>query len=147
MCLLNSPTSLAEMKRVAETMVVVPDSDSDNESPSTRPTPKSKLIKVVSVVRLPLPPADPPLEIPKSIVSLKTDSDAAEVAPCPGPHGPYGPYGDQIPQTPSSPHSPTEWIFLYNLSYKLSGTYNLVNQVSKKKMFSQKQIKLAKKQI
>ena len=41
----------------------------------------------------------------------------------------------------------TEWIFLYNLSYKLSGTYNLVNQVSKKNMFSQKQIKLAKKQI
>ena len=37
--------------------------------------------------------------------------------------------------------------FFVNLSYKLSGTYNLVNQVSKKNMFSQKQIKLAKKQI
>ena len=38
--------------------------------------------------------------------------------------------------------------FFVNLSYKLSGTYNLVNQVSKKKnMFCQKQIKLAKKQI
>ena len=37
--------------------------------------------------------------------------------------------------------------FFYNLSYKLSGTYNLVNQVSKKNMFSQKQVKLAKKQI
>ncbi len=37
--------------------------------------------------------------------------------------------------------------FFVNLSYKLSGTYNLVNQVSKKNMFCQKQIKLAKKQI
>ena len=38
-------------------------------------------------------------------------------------------------------------VFFVNLSYKLSGTYNLVNQVSQKNMFCQKQIKLAKKQI
>ena len=41
----------------------------------------------------------------------------------------------------------TKRIFVYNLSYKLSGTYNLVNQASKTNMFSQKQIKLAKKQV
>ena len=32
-------------------------------------------------------------------------------------------------------------VFFVNLSYKLSGTYNLVNQVSQKNMFCQKQIK------